>query len=82
MNVNKRTMESDGIRMKRRILARRLAREVASGPASKGSRRRNFGEGDDNDSTFPEVIEHFQSGGPGWQSRIDAVLREWVKASG
>ena len=30
----------------------------------------------------PEVIEHFRAGGPGWQSRIDAVLREWVKTSG
>lgn len=23
-----------------------------------------------------EVLEHFQSGGPGWQDRINAVLRE------
>ena len=30
----------------------------------------------------PEVIEHFRAGGPGWQCRIDAALREWVKASG
>ena len=29
----------------------------------------------------PEVVEHFRAGGPGWQSRIDAVLREWVKAA-
>ncbi|WP_313336627.1 BrnA antitoxin family protein [Sphingobium yanoikuyae] len=28
----------------------------------------------------PEVIEHFKSGGPGWQSRIDAALKEWVAA--
>ena len=28
----------------------------------------------------PEVIEHFKSGGPGWQSRIDAALRDWVAA--
>ncbi|MCV6597156.1 MAG: BrnA antitoxin family protein [Mangrovicoccus sp.] len=24
----------------------------------------------------PEVIEHFKSGGPGWQSRIDEALRK------
>lgn len=28
----------------------------------------------------PEVIEHFKSGGPGWQSRIDAALKDWVSA--
>lgn len=28
----------------------------------------------------PEIIEHFKSGGPGWQSRIDAALKEWVAA--
>lgn len=26
----------------------------------------------------PEVIEHFKAGGPGWQTRIDAVLREYL----
>ena len=26
----------------------------------------------------PEVIEHFKAGGPGWQTRIDAVLRDYV----
>jgi len=26
----------------------------------------------------PEVIEHFRAGGPGWQSRINDALREWV----
>ena len=25
-----------------------------------------------------EVINHFKQGGPGWQSRIDDALREWV----
>ena len=29
----------------------------------------------------PEVLEHFREGGPGWQSRIDAVLLEWVRTS-
>lgn len=29
----------------------------------------------------PEVIEHFRATGPGWQARIDAVLREHVKAA-
>lgn len=24
----------------------------------------------------PEVIEHFKSGGPGWQGRIDEALRK------
>ena len=28
----------------------------------------------------PEVIEHFKSGGPGWQSRVDAALKDWVAA--
>ncbi|MFD2113258.1 BrnA antitoxin family protein [Thiorhodococcus fuscus] len=27
----------------------------------------------------PEVIEYFKAEGPGWQTRIDAVLREHVK---
>lgn len=26
-----------------------------------------------------EVIEHFKADGPGWQSRIDAALKEWIK---
>jgi len=30
----------------------------------------------------PEVVSAFKAGGPGWQSRIDAVLREWVAAQG
>lgn len=25
-----------------------------------------------------DVLEHFKAGGAGWQTRIDAVLREWV----
>lgn len=29
----------------------------------------------------PEVIEHFRAGGTGWQSRIDAALREFIKGS-
>lgn len=28
----------------------------------------------------PEVVEHFKSDGPGWQSRIDAALKDWVAA--
>ena len=27
-----------------------------------------------------EVVEHFRRGGQGWQSRIDAALREWMAA--
>lgn len=26
----------------------------------------------------PEVLDYFKSGGPGWQTRIDRVLREYV----
>jgi uncharacterized protein (DUF4415 family) len=26
----------------------------------------------------PEVIDHFRAGGPGWQSRINAVLRKAI----
>lgn len=25
-----------------------------------------------------EVLDHFRSGGPGWQSRIDDALRDWI----
>ena len=25
-----------------------------------------------------DVIDHFKSGGRGWQTRIDAALREWI----
>ena len=25
-----------------------------------------------------EVIDHFKAGGRGWQTRIDAALREWI----
>ena len=28
----------------------------------------------------PDVIEHFRAGGPGWQSRINAALREKLRA--
>jgi uncharacterized protein (DUF4415 family) len=27
-----------------------------------------------------DVMHHFRAGGPGWQSRINQALREWVKA--
>ena len=27
----------------------------------------------------PEVIDHFRAGGRGWQTRIDDVLRDWIK---
>lgn len=30
----------------------------------------------------PEVIEHFRAGGPGWQARIDEVLRRHVAEGG
>ena|SRR5438128_11698244 len=30
----------------------------------------------------PEVIEHFRAGGPGWQARIDEVLRKHVGEEG
>ena len=26
------------------------------------------------------VVEHFRATGPGWQSRIDSALRDWLKA--
>ncbi len=26
----------------------------------------------------PEVVEHFKSAGSGWQSRIDAALRQYI----
>ncbi|MCM2473725.1 BrnA antitoxin family protein [Rhizobium sp. CG5] len=29
-----------------------------------------------------EVVEHFRKTGPGWQSRINDVLADYVKASG
>ncbi len=27
----------------------------------------------------PQVLGHFRATGPGWQTRIDDVLRKWVK---
>jgi uncharacterized protein (DUF4415 family) len=27
-----------------------------------------------------DVLERFRAGGPGWQSRINAALREWLDA--
>ena len=27
----------------------------------------------------PDVLEHFRAGGSGWQTRIDAALRDWIK---
>lgn len=29
----------------------------------------------------PEIVDHFKAGGPGWQTRINAVLGRHVKAS-
>ncbi len=26
----------------------------------------------------PTVLDHFRAGGPGWQTRIDEILRKWV----
>ncbi|TAN53898.1 MAG: hypothetical protein EPN21_00350, partial [Methylococcaceae bacterium] len=28
----------------------------------------------------PEVIGYFRATGPGWQSRMDEALKEWIKA--
>jgi uncharacterized protein (DUF4415 family) len=28
----------------------------------------------------PEVIEYFRATGEGWQARMDAALKEWIKA--
>ena len=28
----------------------------------------------------PEVIEYFKSTGPGWQARMDSVLREYIES--
>lgn len=27
----------------------------------------------------PEVVQRFRSSGTGWQTRVDAVLQEWLK---
>ncbi|MCI0734255.1 MAG: BrnA antitoxin family protein [Methylococcaceae bacterium] len=27
----------------------------------------------------PDVVEYFRSTGPGWQTRMDDALKEWVK---
>ena len=27
------------------------------------------------------VISHFRNGGPGWQSRINAALKDWIESS-
>jgi uncharacterized protein (DUF4415 family) len=29
-----------------------------------------------------DVLEYFRSTGPGWQTRIDAALKEWVAQHG
>ena len=29
-----------------------------------------------------EVIDHFKAGGRGWQTRIDAALRDWIARRG
>ena len=29
-----------------------------------------------------EVIDHFRADGPGWQTRIDAALRQWIGRQG
>ncbi len=29
-----------------------------------------------------DVIDHFKAGGRGWQTRIDAALREWIAKHG
>lgn len=30
----------------------------------------------------PEVLDYFRASGAGWQARMDAVLKEYVKAHG
>lgn len=30
----------------------------------------------------PQVVEHFKAAGPGWQSRIDAALVQWIEEHG
>lgn len=30
----------------------------------------------------PDVIEHFKEQGPGWQSRIDQALKDYIKEHG
>ena len=29
----------------------------------------------------PEVLEHFRATGEGWQTRIDAALKDWLKTN-
>ena len=29
-----------------------------------------------------EVIDHFRADGPGWQTRIDTALRQWIGRQG
>ncbi len=29
-----------------------------------------------------DVIDHFRAGGPGWQTRIDRALRDWIAGHG
>jgi len=30
----------------------------------------------------PDVVDHFKAQGPGWQSRIDQALREYIREHG
>ena len=30
----------------------------------------------------PDVLRHFRADGPGWQTRIDEALRDWIKQAG
>jgi len=47
---------------------------------------RRFGPAEKSDKILlsvqysPEVVDYFKSTGDGWQTRMDTVLKEWVKA--
>jgi uncharacterized protein (DUF4415 family) len=57
------------------------AEELRAGIAE--ARRRGRPAGSTKESTTiridHDVLEAFRSGGPGWQSRMNAALRDWLK---
>lgn len=64
-----------------RIGARKVTREEAM--AAIAARRPGRPPGSNKTSTTirfdRDVLEAFRRGGPGWQSRINAALRDWLR---
>ncbi|MCF3638556.1 BrnA antitoxin family protein [Rhizobium sp. TRM95111] len=52
---------------------------IAAAPLRRGRPRREPVKTSTTIRLDTDLIAHFRAGGPGWQSRINAALRQWLE---